>query len=103
MVQETLLAKDLFAFQGHCFMTYVNFLSPDEFLEHFNVMSVNLPENIYMLFFLSLRMYEVQVAQRMHIFFVIPVCRCILCLVKMKERKDSSYARLVQLVACITL
>jgi hypothetical protein len=103
MVQETLLAKDLVAFQGLCFMTYVNFLSPAEFLEHFNVMSVNLPENIYMLVFLSLRMYEVQVAQRMHIYFVILVCHFILCFVIMKERKDSSYAQLVQPVSCITL
>jgi hypothetical protein len=84
-------------------MMYVTFLSPEEFLEHFNIMNVNLPENLYMLVFLSLRMYEVQVAQRQHIFIVIPICRFILRFFIMKERKDSSYARFVQPVACITL
>jgi hypothetical protein len=48
-------------------------------------------------------MYEVQVAQRMHIFFVIPICRFILRFFRMKERKDSSYALLVQPLVCITL
>jgi len=71
-------------------MMYVNFLSPAEFLEHFNVTSVNLPENLYMLVFLSLRMYEVHVAQKVHIFFVIPICRFILRFVITKERKDFS-------------
>jgi len=84
-------------------MMYVTFLSPEEFLENFNSMSVNLPENLSMFVFLSLRMCEVQATQIIHIFFVIPVCRFILRFVIVKERKDSSYALLVQPVACITL
>ena len=52
---------------------------------------------------LSLRMYDVQVAQRMHVFFVIPICRFILRFVIMNEREDSSYVRLVQPVVCITI
>ena len=49
-------------------MMYVTFLSPAEFSEYFNVMNVNLPENLHMFVFLSLRTYEVQVAQIKHYF-----------------------------------
>jgi hypothetical protein len=104
MVRGTWPTTDLFVLQeGLCFMWYVTFLSPIEFLEHFNVMSVNLHENIHMLIFLSLRMCEVQGAQSIYIFFMIPKRRIILRFVLMKEWKDSSSVRLVQPVSRITL